>query len=211
MLGVLGLSFAVGLGGTLAWRAALDADAPAIAAAAQEPAPHDGALHLSRFAAVRLTDQDGRVFTLDALSDRLLVMNFFFSGCSSVCPLQTAQLKRARDALEANADVRFLSVSITPDTDTPARLGAFAERHGIDHPLWRLAATDEAATAALMARLGVDVGGGRSLAPDPDQPDHRDTVFLFDRSGLLVQRYRGGPLDVERLVREVRQLAALTA
>jgi len=213
-LGVLGLSFLMAFllasVGTNRWQGTDPSGARS-----STPVPTNGPLRLARLDPVRLTDQHGAPFALEDLTGQLLVMNFFFSGCARICPVQTAQLRKARESLATNADVRFLSVSITPDADTPDRLAAFAERHGIDHPLWRLASADRLGTAELMGAMGVAPAATpavlSAVPDDPAQPGHRDTVFLFDADGLMVQQYRGDPLDVERLVREVRQLAALKA
>ena len=40
-----------------------------------------------------LTDQHGVRLTKSLLKDKLVMMNFFFTGCSGACPMQTAVLR----------------------------------------------------------------------------------------------------------------------
>ena len=67
----------------------------------------------------------------DLLRDRVAVLNFMFTGCSTTCPMQAAILSRAQQRLgrAMGRDALFLSISISPLTDTNDALVGFAERH----------------------------------------------------------------------------------
>ena len=84
------------------------------------------------FTDVELVDQDGKTHRLysDLLKGRTVVANAFFTTCTSVCPPMTANLKRVQDALgdRFGRDVFFVSISVDPETDTPARLKEYAEK-----------------------------------------------------------------------------------
>ena len=67
-------------------------------------------------------------------------MNFIFTNCGDVCPLDTAQLRRCRTLLgdHAGRDMFMYSISVDPENDTPEALRGFMEqlrhRAGLDVP-----------------------------------------------------------------------------
>lgn len=67
----------------------------------------------------------------DLVRDRVAVVNFMFTGCSTVCPVQGNLLSGAsrRLAREMGETVIFTSVSISPLTDTPEALVQFADSY----------------------------------------------------------------------------------
>lgn len=82
----------------------------------------------------QLLDHKGRSvrFVRDMLQNRVFVLNFIFTGCTTVCPPQTALLKQARNELQASAgSLVWLSLSVDPLSDTPAMLDAYREKFAI--------------------------------------------------------------------------------
>jgi protein SCO1 len=85
---------------------------------------------------VALQDQDGQAQRLlgGLIGQRAVVVSFFFSGCGTVCPPQTALLRELRQRIDAAghaSDVLFLSISVDPLGDGPAQLRAYAQRFGL--------------------------------------------------------------------------------
>jgi len=80
-----------------------------------------------------LLDQEGRDLRLrdDVIGDRIVVMNFVYTTCTTVCPLLSARFTGLQAALgeRLGREVRLVSLSIDPLHDTPTRLKAYAERH----------------------------------------------------------------------------------
>lgn len=155
---------------------------------------------------IRFVDQDDRSIPSTFFADQVLVLNFMFTSCPSVCPRQTRLLVDARDHLPDHVlrRVRFLSVSVDPDNDDAEALEAFAKRMGADVPGWRFARVDERALGELSKRLLVFDPGAR-----PEPSAHTSSSYLFDRAGRLVQRYGPTGIDPERLAREIVALDAL--
>ena len=158
------------------------------------------ALPAQVFAGVSLTNQDNLPVDQAAVSSRVIVLNFMFTSCASVCPRQTRALAEVRAELpEAVRErVHFLSVSVDPDHDRPAVLKQFARANGADVSGWSFALSDENGTRLLGSRLAAFEPGA-----EPVPSAHSGAVYLFDRAGRLVQRYNGAPIDVPRLAREI--------
>ena len=82
---------------------------------------------------VTLIDQHGRELRLDqALArDKPALVQFFFTSCTTICGVRSAQLVAAAPALRnAGIDIGFYTITIDPDRDTPAHLLAFSRQFG---------------------------------------------------------------------------------
>lgn len=86
--------------------------------------------------AFTLTDQNKQPVTRDSLLGKVWVANFIFTSCPTICPRLTSRLATLQAPLLENDDVRFVSFSVDPETDTPEKLGAFAAKHGATNPRW---------------------------------------------------------------------------
>src|SRR5690606_9906954 len=67
----------------------------------------------------------------------ILVINFFFTNCPTVCPQLSANVKRVVKAFDKkNTDiVQFLSISVDPKDSVPA-LRAYADKLTTQHDRW---------------------------------------------------------------------------
>jgi protein SCO1/2 len=103
-----------------------------------------------------------------------------FSRCKSICPIEAATLARVQEALGDNPanDIRLLSLSIDPLTDTPDVLKAWLERFGARRG-WTAVSPVEADLAPVRAFF--------DRAPTLVE-DHSTVIHLVDRNGLLVWR-----------------------
>jgi len=98
-------------------------------AIAQQPAPSAAAKY---FSDVELINQDGQKlrFYSDVLKDKVVIINAFFSTCTSVCPPMNRNLEKIQDALgdRLGKEVFLVSISVDPENDTPARLKEYSQR-----------------------------------------------------------------------------------
>ena len=84
------------------------------------------------FSDVELLNQDGeRVrFYSDVLKNKVVVINTFFTACTSICPPLNRNFQKIQDALgdRLGKDVFLISISVDPETDTPTRLKEYGRR-----------------------------------------------------------------------------------
>lgn len=115
---------------------------------------------------VRLLDQDGAAQSLRALCAGPVVIGFFYTGCSTVCPPQTAALRALRDQLNAGAPkggatgVRVLSITVDPLGDSPDAIRTYAKRFGVRLGLdagWLMLTGQRADLARVWTAFGVPV------------------------------------------------------
>jgi len=85
------------------------------------------------FPNVTLTNQDGQPmrFYDDLIKDKVVAVNFIFTSCQDVCPLETARLREVQQILgdRLGKDIFFISISIDPKRDSPAVLKAYAKQY----------------------------------------------------------------------------------
>lgn len=115
-----------------------------------------------------LVTQDGKKvrFFDDLIKDKVVAINFIFTGCSDSCPVETARLRQVQKILgdRIGKDIFLYSISIDPYNDTPATLKRYAEKFGIG-PGWTLLTGEPDDIEQLRRRLGLYIEGlenGRS-------------------------------------------------
>lgn len=91
----------------------------------------------------------------DVIRNRAVAVSFFFTGCSTICPIQSSVLTRTQALLakEMGRRVAFVSISIDPFGDTPAAIRRFAGAHSAG-PNWHFLKASVSTTDAI--RRGFD-------------------------------------------------------
>ena len=86
---------------------------------------------------IQFTNQLGKQVSLDDLKGKVIVLNFFFTSCPSICPGLARNMKRLQDSYKKNDNiVQFISISVDPERDSVPRLRAFADRYNANHDSW---------------------------------------------------------------------------
>jgi len=85
-----------------------------------------------------LVNQDGKTITHNDYKDKVYVANFFFTRCVTVCPIMTNNMGvLQQEFLNAN-DVKFLSLSVTPNIDSVSVLKKYARDKGAIATKWNI-------------------------------------------------------------------------
>jgi protein SCO1 len=110
---------------------------------------------------VPLLDQDGHAVSLTTIlgASQSVAVNFIFTSCTTICPVQSATFAQLRGALGADADgLRLVTISIDPEFDTPEVMKKYAERFGAT-PQWRLLTGDAGRIATVLRAFKAFYGG----------------------------------------------------
>lgn len=94
--------------------------------------PPEDEAWLSQF---ELTERSGELVSSDDLKGAPYVVSFFFSTCPSICVQQNQKLQELQKEFEGKG-VRFVAISVDPETDTPEVLREYASRFGADDEQW---------------------------------------------------------------------------
>ena len=134
------------------------------------------------FAGLTLTDQDGkRVDLSDLMKGHTVVIYTFFAGCKASCPVMAHSLAelQPRFADRLGKDLRFISITVDPENDTPAKLKAYATRNLAKTGGWSFLTGSRAEVDATLRRIG-------QYAPTPDE--HQNTMLIGnDTTGLWMK------------------------
>jgi len=154
-----------------------------------------------RLVEAMLVNQDGVPvnFKSEVLGDQLVVMNFVFTTCTTVCPVLSSILTRVQQDLgeRQGGEVRLFSLSVDPTRDTPERLKAYAARHRAKAGWsWLTGSPEE------MKRVLEGLG-----AYTPDFTRHAPMVLVGDPRTGVWTRFNGFP-NPEQLLAKVDELAA---
>lgn len=145
-----------------------------------------------------LTDQFGKPVSLNKdLKGKTLVIDFFFTTCTSTCPRLTSSMKLLQTSFrkdpkkEASLDtiVQFISITVNPGHDSFQVLRSYADSHGVNHDTWTFLTGDKK-TIYDFARneLGLTTGPGDGGAEDFI---HTDQLILIDRDRFVRGYYSG--------------------
>jgi protein SCO1 len=158
--------------------------------------------------AFELTDQDGANFGSEQLRGRVWVASFLFTSCTQACPLLASQLANARSRVAQHGDnVRFVSISVDPEVDTPERMRAFAERYP-GPANWTLLTGSPDDVRRTTERAFFQPAANRveiSGAPGYDML-HGTGVLLVDRDGRCRGRYSTDGAGLDALVHDIERL-----
>jgi protein SCO1 len=148
-------------------------------------------------------DQDGRQlkFYGDLVKNRTVAINFIFTSCTSVCPPLTAAFRQTQKQLSERLgrDVRLISISVDPLTDTPERLKRYAAKFDAAAG-WSFVTGDKFAIDQLLKALGAYSG---------DKSDHTPLILIGnDKAGEWTRLH--GLATPAVLVRTINEAAGKT-
>jgi protein SCO1/2 len=165
----------------------------------------------------RLTDPSGRTVGLADFDGRPWVADFIFTRCGGPCPLMTRAMAGLVDSLGPGAPVRFASITVDPDYDTPEVLAAYADGFGADPERWRFLTGSRAdilelSLGSFHLALGDPVWTTESTEADSLGAlldiAHSTRFVLIDAHREIRGYYDGtDPEALKRLVRDLRTLA----
>jgi protein SCO1/2 len=106
-----------------------------------------------------VTSQAGKSYHFyeDLVKGKIVLINFFYAECTGICPRTTSALLQVRRDLgdRVGKDIFIYSISLKPEQDTPAKLKAYAEMHGIEpNSGWLLLRASHQGMDLLRERLG---------------------------------------------------------
>lgn len=154
---------------------------------------------------IQLTNQFGEKVSLDDLKGKIIVLDFFFTRCPSICPGLTKSMKKLQDSYVKNPEiVQFISMSVDPEHDSVPHLRKFADRFGANYDNWWFVTGDK--------KDIYDFGFKEIKAAIADtQVDtafiHTENFFLLDSSRVVRGWYNGfDTLAQARLARDIPTL-----
>ena len=150
-----------------------------------------------------LTSQAGERVALKDLRGKVLAVTFIYATCRDTCPVLTAKMAAIQRKLGADfgARVRFASITVEPEVDTPAVLKAYAKAYDADPAGWSFLTGSAAEIQDVVKRYGA-----YAKRLNPGNVDHLFLTSLIDRKGMLRVQYLGHRFDADEMLRDLQSL-----
>ncbi len=164
---------------------------------------------------ILLTNQFGKQISVnDDLKNKILVVDFFFISCPTICPKLTTNMGLLQKAFRRNPKmersldtaVHFLSITVNPERDTFQALRAYANKYKANHDTWWFltgAKKDIYNYARNELRVYATPGDGGA-----DDFVHTEKLVLLDQDRYIRGYYNG--LDTADLKRCADDIVLLT-
>lgn len=159
--------------------------------------------HLPYF---ELVNQDSMTYTLNNLKNKIVVADFFFTSCPSICPKMTNHLKEVNKAYANEQTIQIISFTVDPKHDTPYKLRLY--RRAFEIPAtnnWQFL-TGKKDKIYWLARKGFLV---TASDVDGDEEDfiHSEKLVLLDIQQRIRGYYDGTNIsEVKRLIQDIKKL-----
>jgi protein SCO1/2 len=151
----------------------------------------------------KLKNQFGKEVGLDDWGDKIIVVDFFFTSCPSVCPTLTRNMKRLQTAFKkTDTIVRFVSFSVDPERDSVPKLKAYGDKFQIDHDTWWMLTGDKKEIydlafnefkASIASNGNIDTGF-----------IHTEKLFLIDKDRVVRGWYNGlDSVHLDQVIKDV--------
>lgn len=155
-----------------------------------------------------LTSEQGKALSDQDLRGKVVVANFIFTRCPTVCPALTARMAKIQTEIPAELPVHFVSFSVDPKHDTPEVLREFGAKYDQDPSRWTFLTGDLAEVMkAVEEGFRIGITGADDPEATPFDIVHGEHFVLVDKAGTIRGYYPNSDLSLQRLVRDAKRLA----
>jgi protein SCO1/2 len=156
-------------------------------------------------------DQEGRKVSFESFRGSAVILTFIYTTCPmpTFCPLMDRNFAAIQKKVKTDhrgLNVRLLSVSFDPVTDTPQVMKAHAAKLEADPRIWSFLTGDRDEIDRFAMRFGVSVT--RDMT-DPRNIAHNLRTAIVDRQGRLVKVYTGNEWTPEEVLADTIMLVGV--
>jgi protein SCO1 len=161
-----------------------------------------------------LRNQMGDTISWKDMKGKIVVADFFFTHCPTICPGLTRNMKRLQESINngervgdrTNQQIHFLSFSIDPERDSVERLKYWADRFQINPDKWWLLTGNKKTIYDLaINEMKIGITDGQGIDTNFIHTDH---FVLLDSSRYVRGFYHG--LDSASLAKLSEDIVLLT-
>jgi len=127
-----------------------------------------------------LTERSGEMIRSEYLAGQPYVVCFFFTTCPGTCKRQSGEMRLLQSKFKGKP-IRFVSISVDPEVDTPEVLREYAESFGADPKQWLFLT----GPLEYVIRIGTEM----FFLPGVERRGHPDRFCLVNADGTLVGSY----------------------
>jgi cytochrome oxidase Cu insertion factor (SCO1/SenC/PrrC family) len=134
-----------------------------------------------------LTKQNGEPLASSALLGKVWIADFVFTSCTAECLVLSKRMSNLEKRFAGRSDVAFVSFSVDPGTDTPARLTKYAKLYDAGER-WSFLTGDSVEMEGLIKEkflLPVAASPEDEAALRQARLIHSDRLAIVDRKGVV--------------------------
>lgn len=155
----------------------------------------------------KFVNQLGDTITKDSMRGKILLVDFFFTTCKTICVDMHRNMKKVQQDFIDEPDVQILSHTVDPEIDSVKQLFQYAVDNNISSKNWFLLTGDKK-DIYKMARNGYFITATQGDG-GPTDFIHDDKIVLIDKEGQIRGYYNGtDSLKVKQLTDAVKVLLA---
>lgn len=146
--------------------------------------------------------EEGNVIELKDLRGKTLVMVMIYTTCKAACPRLVADMRNIEKQVpkEYNNNLRYVLVSIDPETDTPEKLKAFAKENLMDDEHWTFLQGTKTSVREFANVLAV-----KYKEISPLDFSHSNIISVFNSEGELVHQQEGLGVDNKETILKIKE------
>jgi protein SCO1/2 len=145
------------------------------------------------------TNQMGRQVSLHDVPQKMVLVNFFFTSCPSICPKMMANLEKLQKAyIKSDSLLQLMSLTVDPERDSSETLRQYGLKRNINPDNWWLLTGSKEDIYDLARHeffVSVTEGDG-----GPDDFIHTEKLILLDKDRQIRGYYDGTDSNVVRQI-----------
>lgn len=149
------------------------------------------------------TNQRNETVSTADLKGKVWVASFVFTSCNTECSYLTYRLRRVIESLADENDFAMVSFSVDPQTDTPKRLKAYAQRYGKDSDQWHFLTGDLNKMTRIVKNdflLPIAEGDQKEKLLSTNDIIHSNRYAVVDKQGMVRFYVDGMAPNAEALI-----------
>lgn len=154
-------------------------------------------------------DQYGRNIGSKDVKNKVYVAEYFFTTCTSICPIMNSQMQRVQEAYQRENDVKILSFTVNPSVDTVEQMHRYAIEHGAIKDKWYfLTGTKEDLYGlARKSYFVLKPAEAQNLGDAGSDFIHTNNFVLVDKQSRIRGYYDGTSVtSVDSLIHDISRL-----
>lgn len=153
-----------------------------------------------------LVAEDGRAVTRSDWFGKVAVVDFIFTYCAGTCPIMSTQMSKLQSVFAGSDAVRFVSITVDPERDTPEVLQEYAKQYDAKLHQWMFL-TGEKSVIYQLSRNGFRLGVAEEEGSEEEPIIHSLKFVLLDRQSRIRGYYDGTEDEsVQQLIVDMRTL-----
>lgn len=165
----------------------------------------DGESQAHRIDDFEFTNQEGKPKGTKDWYHKIIIADFFFTHCPSICPKMTNSLKQVQGAFDNDREILINSFTIDPERDSISRLLWYSKKFDINISNWDLLTGDKKEIYRLARNSFMIVATGGDGGPDDFI--HSENLVLVDKMRRIRGYYDGtSELNVKQLIKDINKL-----